>query len=68
MDGGQLLLNQPPDLLPHRDREVAKRLADEHAAKISAGFDSVRSARPRAARVLGLYLKHRTPDKGEWSR
>jgi integrase len=51
-----------------RDRDEAKRIADEQAAKLRRGIDSVTTARPTVGRVFALYLAHRTPDKGRSSQ
>jgi len=49
--------------LGHRDREEAMRFADEQSARLRTGEGELRCGRPAVARILGLYLRHRTPMK-----
>lgn len=59
-DGGEIRRS-----LGHRDKDKAKSYADREAAKLREGLDTLRGPRPTVARVLKLYLRHRTPDKSE---
>ena len=54
--------------LGHRDRDRAITYADEQALKLRKGLEGIGSAKPTVRRVLSLYLRHRTPDKGTASQ
>ncbi len=55
--------------LEHRDQDEAKRHAEEVAGKLaSEGGRGFPPRRPTVGRVLALYMKHRSPDKGAGSQ
>ena len=49
--------------LRHKDKKRARRWAAEQVAKLASGDDALRDPTPRVARVIGLYLTHKTPLK-----
>jgi integrase len=51
--------------LGHRNREEAKRYADEQAVLLRKGLSRLQRATPTVRHVFALYREHRTPDKGE---
>lgn len=54
--------------LKYSDKERAKRYADDLAPKLREGEETVAEAGATVDRIFRLYLRHRTPDKGEWQQ
>lgn len=54
--------------LGHRNRQEAQDYADELAIRLRKGVKEIGGREPTVERIFSLYGKHRTPDKGHYSR